>query len=296
MKKMNPGKYVLFLLAFICLMMPYKIMAQEDSVVVKELVRLKYFNDNNSVQYLLLENSLKTGKKIEPLKDKIFQVFLDSINAGNLVAEMKTDKTGKAKTFLPVSLKTIWDQTPLHKFIAVPSGKEDITELEIAKAKMLMDTASSEEGRSITVQVQKYENGEWLPADEVEMRVGVHRLGGILSANEDATFTTDSSGIIKVDFKRDSLPGDQKGNIVLVAKVEDNDQYGNLVIEKTVPWGVAVKQDDNFFSHRSLWSTRFKTPVWLLIMAYSIVIGVWGTIFYLILQLVKIKKLAKTAD
>lgn len=296
MKKMNPGKYVLFLLAFICLMMPYKIMAQEDSVVAKELVRLKYFNDNNSVQYLLLENSLKTGKKIEPLKDKIFQVYLDSIKAGNLVAEMKTDKTGKAKTFLPVSLKTIWDQTPLHKFIAVPSGKEDITELEIAKAKMLMDTASSEEGRSITVQVQKYENGEWLPADEVEMRVGVHRLGGILSANEDATFTTDSSGIIKVDFKRDSLPGDQKGNIVLVAKVEDNDQYGNLVIEKTVPWGVAVKQDDNFFSHRSLWSTRFKTPVWLLIMAYSIVIGVWGTIFYLILQLVKIKKLAKTAD
>jgi hypothetical protein len=296
MKKMNPGKYVLFLLAFICLMMPGKIMAQEDSVVAKELVRLKYFNDNNSVQYLLLENSLKTGKKIEPLKDKIFQVYLDSIKAGNLVAEMKTDKTGKAKTFLPVSLKTIWDQTPLHKFIAVPSGKEDITELEIAKAKMLMDTASSEEGRSITVQVQKYENGEWLPADEVEMRVGVHRLGGILSANEDATFTTDSSGIIKVDFKRDSLPGDQKGNIVLVAKVEDNDQYGNLVIEKTVPWGVAVKQDDNFFSHRSLWSTRFKTPVWLLIMAYSIVIGVWGTIFYLILQLVKIKKLAKTAD
>ncbi|MGZ5218455.1 MAG: hypothetical protein ACXWC7_00200 [Chitinophagaceae bacterium] len=291
MKKMKPNKYVFLLLPFLCLMMPGKVTAQEDSVVAKELVRLKYFNDNNSVQYLLLENSLKTGKKIEPLKDKIFQVYLDSNKAENLIAEVKTDKTGKAKTFLPVSLKTIWEQTSLHTFIAVPAGKEDVTELEIAKAKMMIDTASSEEGRSITVQVQKFENGEWLPANEVEMRVGVHRLGGILSANEEATFTTDSSGIITVDFKRDSLPGDQKGNIVLIAKVEDNDQYGNLVVEKTVPWGVALKQDSSFFSHRSLWSTRFKTPVWLLFMAYSIVIGVWGTIFYLILQIIKIKKL-----
>jgi hypothetical protein len=296
MKKMKRNKYILLLLPFLCLMMSGKVAAQEDSVIAKELVRLKYFNDNNSVQYLLLENLLKTGKKIEPLKDKVFQIYLDSNKAENLIAEVKTDKNGKAKTFLPVSLKTIWEETPLHKFIAVPAGKEDITELEIAKAKMLIDTASEEEGRSIIVQVQKYENGEWLPANEVEMRVGVHRLGGILSANEDATFTTDSSGIIKVDFKRDSLPGDQKGNIVLIAKVEDNDQYGNLMIEKTVPWGIALKQGSNFFSHRSLWSTRFKTPVWLLFMANSIIIGVWGTIFYLVLQLIKIKKLAKSPD
>src|SRR5688500_3518722 len=162
MKKMKRNKYVLLLLPFLCLMVSRKVAAQEDSVVAKELVRLKYFNDNNSVQYLLLENLLKTGKKIEPLKDKVFQIYLDSNKAGNLIAEVKTDKNGKAKTFLPVSLKTIWEETPLHKFIAVPAGKEDMTELEIAKAKMLIDTASEEEGRSIIVQVQRYENGEWL--------------------------------------------------------------------------------------------------------------------------------------
>jgi hypothetical protein len=123
------------------------------------------------------------------------------------------------------------------------------------------------------------------------MRVGVHRLGGILSANEDATFTTDSSGSIKVDFKRDSLPGDQKGNIVLIAKVEDNDQYGNLMIEKTVPWGVVVKPGSNFFDQRALWATRFRTPLWLLFMANSIIIGVWVTIFYLVFQIIRIKKI-----
>ena len=78
---------------------------------------------------------------------------------------------------------------------------------------------------------------------------------------------------------------------MLVAKVEDNEQYGNLIIEKTVPWGIATRVDNSFFNQRTLWSTRFRTPWWLLFMAYSIVIAVWGTIIYLVLQIVKIKKL-----
>lgn len=94
-----------------------------------------------------------------------------------------------------------------------------------------------------------------------------------------------------MEFKRDSLPGDVKGNFILAAKVEDNDQFGNLLVEKAIPWGVTLKPDQSFFNQRTLWSTRFKTPLWLLFMAYSIVIGVWGTIIYLILQIVKIKKL-----
>jgi hypothetical protein len=87
------------------------------------------------------------------------------------------------------------------------------------------------------------------------------------------------------------MPGDEKGNIVLVARVEDNDNYGNLVVEKSVPWGKVVKTDISFFDQRTLWSTRFRTPVWLLVMAYGMVIGVWGTIIYIVLQIFRIKKM-----
>ena len=91
-------------------------------------------------------------------------------------------------------------------------------------------------------------------------------------------------------LKRIPCP-DMYGNLILVARVEDNDQYGNLLVEKTVFCGVAIKQGKNFSDQRTLWSTRFKTPFWLLFVAYSIVIGVWGTIIYLVFQIVKIKKL-----
>ena len=143
MKKIKKNKFILLLLPLLFALLTNTVAAQEDSVVAKELVKLKYFNDNNSVQFLILENSLKTGKKIEPLKNKVFQLYLDSNKTENLIAKVTTDKNGKAKSFLPPSLKAAWEASPLHKFIAVAAGKEEeiAAELEITKAKIKIDTA-----------------------------------------------------------------------------------------------------------------------------------------------------------
>jgi len=88
------------------------------------------------------------------------------------------------------------------------------------------------------------------------------------------------------------MPGDEKGNLVLVARVEDNDVYGNLVVEKPVSWGVKAKVEQNFW-HRSLWSTGGRAPIWLLTIAFAIIIGVWGTLIYLLRQLLKMRKIGK---
>jgi len=289
--KNNFSFLILFLLV-------QQVIAQKDSVVSKEIVSLKYYNENASMQYLVLENKLKTGKKTEPLRNKTFQLFLDSIAAPNKIGSVTTDNDGKAKSFLPPSLKGIWEASAQHKFLAVAPGKEDETaaELEIIKAKINIDTLAGAEARSIVVQVMKYENTEWTPASDVEMKVGVQRLGGVLSAGDEETYTTDSSGAVTVELTKDSLPGDQQGNIVLVAKVEDNDLYGSLFVEKAVPWGIAIKSGNNFFDQRKLWATNFRTPLWLLFMAYSIVIGVWGTIIYLVLQIIRIKKIGTASS
>jgi len=289
--KNNFSFLILFLLV-------QQVIAQKDSVVSKEIVSLKYYNENASMQYLVLENKLKTGKKTEPLRNKTFQLFLDSIAAPNKIGSVTTDNDGKAKSFLPPALKGSWEASAQHKFLAVAPGKEDETaaELEIIKAKINIDTLAGAEARSIVVQVMKYENTEWTPASDVEMKVGVQRLGGVLSAGDEETYTTDSSGAVTVELTKDSLPGDQQGNIVLVAKVEDNDLYGSLFVEKAVPWGIAIKSGNNFFDQRKLWATNFRTPLWLLFMAYSIVIGVWGTIIYLVLQIIRIKKIGTASS
>ena len=296
MKKLKLYNCILLSLFFTCLLPGNPVVAQDDAPQPEKLVKLHYFNSNNNLQYLLLETIIKTGKKIQADKNRTLWIFLDSNRAENLISKVVTDEKGKAKTVIPPSLKTTWDALPKHKFIAVAvaAGKEKEAsfELDITKAKISLDTASADGARSITVTVQQYQADQWVPAKDVEMKIGIQRLGGILTAGEAETYTTDSTGAATVEFKKDSLPGDRKGNIILVAKVEDNDQFGNLITEKQALWGIAGKEDSHFFDQRTLWSTRFKTPFWLLAMAYSIVIGVWGTLIYLVIQLVKIKKLA----
>ncbi len=132
----------------------------------------------------------------------------------------------------------------------------------------------------------------WVPVKGVELILGIRRLGSDLPINETPTFTTDSTGKALGAFKRDSIPGDAKGNIVLVAKIVDNDQYGNLLIEKTVPWG-AKFVPVNTFNKRSLFATRDKAPVWLMLVATSIIAAVWGILIMLVINLFKIKKLGK---
>jgi hypothetical protein len=96
--------------------------------------------------------------------------------------------------------------------------------------------------------------------------------------------------MVNADFKLLNLPGDSLGNLVLIAKVEDNDNYGNLTTEKTVPWGKEARYQAPF-NQRSLFARRGWSPLWLEWMAYSIIAAVWFVLLYLFLQIRKLKKL-----
>ena len=67
-------------------------------------------------------------------------------------------------------------------------------------------------------------------------------------------------------------------------------------LKKQFPGVLQKNQVIISFDQRKLWATKFRTPLWLLFMAYSIVIGVWGTIIYLVLQIIRIKRIGKIAS
>ena len=267
----------------------------QDSTKKDLVLNVGYYDMNNKVVYLMVHTKAKINSKFQPAPYQYVNLYLDSISDANSIAKVKTDENGLAKAIIPSGLKNTWLNSANHNIIGVVEENKDFnkatSETAVTIARLSIDTSTDGKVKNIIASVSAFKNNAWLPAKGVEMKVGINRLGGILSAGDEATYTTDSTGSVTVPLKKDSIPGDQKGNIILVAKVEDNDQYGNLIIEKTVPWGVSLKQEKNFFDQRTLWSTRFRTPIWLLFIAYFIGIGVWATIIYLILQIVKIKKL-----
>jgi hypothetical protein len=272
----------------------------QDSTVSEPSINLRYFADNNTVQYLSVQTRLKVGRKFQPIPRKVVQLYIDTTSTENLLAKITTNEKGEAVVFMPPAMKDKWSNGAAHAFTAVMDGAsadEPVTAtVNITKAKIELDTSNVDGTRSVNVKVVYFDGTNWIPAKDVEMKVGVSRSGSILTAGDAATYTTDSSGTVSVEFMRLALPGDMKGNIMLAAKVEDNEQYGNLLVELKTPWGVPTVHSGNFFDQRTLWSTRYRTPFWLLFMAYSILIGVWGTIVYLIFQIIKIKKLGRATE
>lgn len=266
--------------------------AQTDTSAGSPILRLHYYNENNRLQYLQLESLVKKGKLFTPQANRSYRIYLDSVGPNEL-GKVVTDATGKANAILPPALKTAWDGRSSHTFIVKEGEEELVSDYAITKSKILIDTATADSIHTITVSVMKQVDGNWVPASDVEMKVGFSRLGGILSAGDEETYTTDSTGTVAVEVKKEHLPGDSRGQLVIAAKVDDNDELGNLLAEMRVSWGKPVTVNKHFFDQRTLWSTRFRAPYWLLAMAFSIVLGVWGTLLYLIWQFVRIRKLGR---
>ena len=262
-------------------------------------VSLAYSTVNNNIPFVVITAKSKIDGKFKPIKGIEYQVFLDkdSVSGKGIGAMGKavTNDKGMVAVTINPALAQQWKSNPSHTFmatsVATKEFDESSAELTVGKSKIDLDTADD---KNLVATFSEFKNNAWVPVKGIELKLGIKRQGADLQISDDQSYTTDSLGQVKAEFKRLGLPGDEKGNIILVAKVEDNDQYGNLRVEKTLPWGKKFSVDNNFF-RRALWASRFHSPFWLVFMAYSIVIGVWGTIIYLIFLLIKIKKLGKEA-
>ena len=256
------------------------------------LLSLGYFNTNNQTQYLSAKAKTKIDGKFQmvPGINLSFYITNDSSKA-NLLGTAVTDARGNAYLLIPPAAQAEWKKSVKQSFFAVSTASklydESKANVQVAKAKLKIDTAAD---KKINVIALELKDTTWVPVKGVELKVAVKRMGGDLNVSETQTYTTDSTGTISAEYKRDSLAGDAKGNLVLIAKVEDNDTYGNLSVEQTVPWGNKTEYV-SAYDKRTLFARRGHSPIWLELMAYSIVVAVWGVLIYLIGQIRKIKAL-----
>lgn len=116
-----------------------------------------------------------------------YSLYLDSADQQYLVGNLKTDETGKAKTFINPALKDKWNSASSHLFILKEGDEEIISDYTINKARIDIDTLNTDGVRSITATVLQLQDNEWVPVPDVEVKVGVQRMGGILQAMKTCT-------------------------------------------------------------------------------------------------------------
>ncbi|MCR8558535.1 hypothetical protein KXD93_12840 [Mucilaginibacter sp. BJC16-A38] len=287
-------KYFIALLAFAGILESYSAFAQ-PAPKGDLSVAINYYVNNNTVPSLLVRVKTKVDGRFQPVAGITLKLFLDKDSAGTSIGSVTTNRKGEGRIYIPVTVKKQWATSVKHTFLATFKGdkkyEEAKADLTVSRAKILLNTTD----KTITATVLEMKDTTWVPVKGVELKIAVKRLTGDLPVNETPAFTTDSTGNVSADFKRDSIPGGKSGSIVLIAKIEDNDQYGNISVEKTVSWG-AKFIPVNTFNKRTLFATRDKAPIWLQLIAYSILIAVWGILIFLVFNLFKIKKIGSRLE
>ena len=98
--------------------------------------------------------------------------------------------------------------------------------------------------------------------------------------------TTDDNGEAAVEIPF-NLPGNAKGDLDLLAKVEENETYGNIESDVHQKWGTAVS-DKSQAQPRALWSSH--PPLWMLITFMILMTTVWGHYVVIVVQLFRLRK------
>jgi hypothetical protein len=288
---MKPLNKILTAIASLLFLLSYSEARCQDKGTVN--LSISYHLTNNLIPYVQIKAKTKTNGKFRAVGAIPVKLQLGSDSSGPVIANLITNEKGEASSNLSPSLQAEWNKAKKHSFVAYFPGNKEFeaanADLSVARAKIILDTTAD---KKIVATVLELKDSTWTPVKGVDVQIAVKRFDADLSVNEKTSFTTDSLGQAGADFKRDSIPGDKAGNIILIAKVEDNDQYGNLSIETKVPWGSKFTEI-NTFNRRTLFATRDKAPIWLLLIASSIIVTVWGILVVLVLNIFRIKKLGK---
>jgi len=131
-----------------------------------------------------------------------------------------------------------------------------------------------------------------LPVIETDVHLYVKTLYALLPVSK--VTATDENGEASFEFPTD-LPSAKNGMLDIVAKVEKNEIYGNVETHESIKWGITPKSEIDW-ANRSLSASRERAPMVLVVASTIIILFIWGILFYIIFQLVKIKKQARVIN
>lgn len=234
-----------------------------------------------------LRSSLKTKVKGTFVKLPLLKVKFMYVTdtAAKELGFVITDRAGKAVfNCKPGSLQA--DKEGKMHFKAVFAGNRSMetAEAEATVKKARLEITPVKEDSVLSVKVKLMDaSGEGTPVKDIVVGVFVQRSFYPLKLGEG---TTDENGEATVEIPA-KLPGDAKGNITLMAKIDENETYGNLEAKATQQWGVPVS-DQLQELPRALWSAH--PPLWMLITFIILVGTVWGHYIVIIFELFRLRK------
>ncbi len=258
---------------------------EEPSLISPSLGFISVQKADNTIDLKAsLQAKFKGSSKKLPLLKVSFLLITDS--AEKELGFVITDGEGRGVFNVKPDALIINNEGKLH-FKAVFKGNKamEATETEVTIKRARIEITPVKQDSLLTVRVKLIDlgTGTEKPVPETLLGIFVHRSFNPLKIGEG---TTDENGEATIEVPN-NLPGDAKGNIILMAKLDENEIYGNLEAGVTQQWGIPVS-DKLQELPRALWSSH--PPLWMMITFAVMMCTVWGHYLVIIIQLFKLRK------
>jgi hypothetical protein len=258
---------------------------EESSLISPSLEFIGVQKGDNSID---LKVTMQAKVKKSPVKLPLLKVSLLQITdtSEKELGFVITDGQGKAVFNVKADAVAADKEGKLHFKASFAGNKAmDPAEEEVTFKRARLEITPVKEDSLLTVQVKLIDvgTGTEIPVKETALGIFVKRLFNPLKVGEG---TTDEAGEATIEVPN-NLPGDAKGNITLLAKLDENEIYGNLETSVVQPWGIPVS-DKLSDQPRALWSTH--PPLWMLITFIILVGTVWGHYIVIIYELFRLRK------
>ncbi|WP_299553750.1 hypothetical protein [Seonamhaeicola sp.] len=220
---------------------------------------------------------------------KFYNVFNDQ---ELLLGKSKTNNEGTARITLPENQEYLTDEEGYINLKAYFAGTDAIDEQEeIISVKNLhleLDLKEIDSIKTVLVNAFVMDSlGTKLNIEESDIIISVNGMLSKMPIEEGSI----EDGTFEFEMPTD-IPGDVNGNLTVYAIIEDHDEFGNVITEKMVNWGVFNKQDE--VKSNTLWSEA--APIWMYIVLTVLLVGVWANYAYTIKNLFSIKKEGKLLE
>jgi len=274
---------------------PGKLMAQTDTSATPEVKAASTYTP--LIEFVSIQKSdnnvdLKTSVKakingtLTKLAGFKIEFTIGADSTAKKLGEAITDSKGVA-IFTCKADQLTTDAAGKLNFKASFPGKDSIESAEelVSVKRARLEITPLKEDSLLTVKVKLIDlsTGTETAVPETDLGVFVKRLFSPLKLGEGKT---DEAGEASIEIPN-NLPGDSHGNITLLAKLDENEVYGNLEASVTQPWGTPVS-DELKELPRALWSSH--PPIWMLVTFIILMSAVWGHYLVIIIQLFRLRK------
>ena len=295
--KSNLYKYT-FLASFLTILLFSNSSFGQDFDLKKYKTIYKFNTVKQADNSRLLEVSLIVQNK-KNRKDKIpvFEADIHFFNVLNdeetLLGVAKTSQKGIARFSVPNTQKYLLDEEGNINLIARFDGTDGLSgkekDIAVKDLNLELDLVEIDSVKTVLVKAFTIDSlNVKTPLEEADIVISVK---GMLS-NMPIEEGTIENGEFEFEFPT-NIQGDVNGEVTVVAFIDDNDDFGTLIQEKSVTWGVH-EIEKIVVEKNTLWSEA--APLWMYIVLTILLVGVWANYMYAIYNLTKIKKEGKELE